>query len=120
MIRSCLTALLSHWRRNPVQLFAYLAGLALATALWSGVQAINSEARASYDAAASTLGEGRYDLLLAKPGNSISLDDYVALRRAGWLVSPVIDALFEVMNKAVCIVLAAVYAFNPMVAFAVK
>ncbi len=33
---------------------------------------------------------------------------------------PVIDALFEVMNKAVCIVLAAVYAFNPMVAFAVN
>lgn len=94
MIRSCLTALLSHWRRNPVQLFAYLAGLALATALWSGVQAINSEARASYDAAASTLGEGQYDLLLAKQDNSISLDDYVALRRAGWLVSPVIDALF--------------------------
>jgi putative ABC transport system permease protein len=94
MIRSCLTALLSHWRRNPVQLFAYLAGLALATALWSGVQAINSEARASYNAAASTLEEGQYDLLFAKPGNSISLDDYVALRRAGWLVSPVIDALF--------------------------
>lgn len=94
MIRSCLTALLSHWRRNPVQLFAYLAGLALATALWSGVQAINSVARASYNAAASTLGEGQYDLLLAKQDASISLDDYVALRRAGWLVSPVIDALF--------------------------
>jgi putative ABC transport system permease protein len=94
MIRSCLTALLSHWRRNPVQLFAYLAGLALATALWSGVQAINSEARASYNAAASTLEEGQYDLLLAKQDKSISLDDYVALRRAGWLVSPVIDALF--------------------------
>ena len=55
MITWCLRALLSHWWRNPVQLFAYLAGLALATALWSGVQAINSEARASYDAAAKTL-----------------------------------------------------------------
>ena len=64
MIQSCLGALLSHWRRNPVQLFAYLAGLALATALWSGVQAINSEARASYDAAATTLGEGQNDFLL--------------------------------------------------------
>ena len=63
MIAWCLRALLSHWWRNPVQLFAYLAGLALATALWSGVQAINSEARSSYDMAAKTLGEGQYDLL---------------------------------------------------------
>jgi putative ABC transport system permease protein len=91
MISSCLRALLSHWRRNPVQLFAYLAGLALATALWSGVQAINSEARASYDAAAQTLGEGQFDLVILRQGDSISLDQYVALRRSGWLVSPVLD-----------------------------
>jgi putative ABC transport system permease protein len=91
MIASCLRALLSHWRRNPVQLFAYLAGLALATALWSGVQAINSEARASYDAAAQTLGEGQFDLVIPRQGSSISVDQYVALRRAGWLVSPVLD-----------------------------
>lgn len=86
--------LLSHWRRNPAQLFAYLFGLALATALWSGVQAINSEARASYGAAASTLEQGQYDLLLPKKGKSVSLEDYLALRSAGWLVSPVIDAPF--------------------------
>ena len=43
-----LWALIGHWRRNPLQLFTVLAGLALATALWSGVQAINAEARASY------------------------------------------------------------------------
>ncbi|MEO9572579.1 MAG: ABC transporter permease [Tateyamaria sp.] len=91
MIRTCLIALLSHWRRNPVQLFAYLAGLAIATALWSGVQAINSEARASYDAAAATLGEGRFDRLIPKQGNAIAQDTYVTLRRAGWLVSPALD-----------------------------
>ena len=88
----CLRALLSHWWRNPVQLFAYLAGLALATALWSGVQAINSEARVSYDAAAKTLGEGQYDLLIPKQGNRIPQDVYVLLRKSGWLVSPVIEA----------------------------
>ena len=49
MIRLVLKTLLSHWRRAPLQLFALVAGLALATALWSGVQAINAEARASYD-----------------------------------------------------------------------
>jgi len=91
MIAWCLKALLSHWWRNPVQLFAYLAGLALATALWSGVQAINSEARASYDAAAKTLGEGQYDLLIPKQGSRIPQDIYVLLRKSGWLVSPVIE-----------------------------
>ena len=91
MIRPCLRALLSHWRRNPVQLFAYLAGLALATALWSGVQAINAEARASYDAAAKTLGEGQYDLLIPRQDDRIPQKDYIRLRRSGWLVSPMID-----------------------------
>jgi len=95
MIAWCLKALLSHWWRNPVQLFAYLAGLALATALWSGVQAINSEARASYDAAAKTLGEGQYDLLIPKQGNRIPQDVYVLLRKSGWLVSPVIEARID-------------------------
>ena len=91
MTGAVLTALLSHWRRNPIQLFAFLAGLALATALWCGVQAINAEARASYDAAASTLGEGQYDQLLPKDGRGIPLELYVKLRRSGWLVSPVFD-----------------------------
>ena len=91
MNRACMAALLSHWRRNPLQLFAFLAGLALATALWSGVQAINTEARASYDAAAATLGEGQFDQIIPVSGDSIAQSDFVALRRAGWLVSPVIE-----------------------------
>ncbi|GHF04085.1 ABC transporter permease [Aliiroseovarius zhejiangensis] len=91
MTRACLSALMSHWRRNPVQIFAYLAGLALATALWSGVQAINAEARASYDAAETTLGEAQFDRLVSRQGASIDQDTYLALRRAGWQVSPVIE-----------------------------
>ncbi|MEO1454673.1 MAG: ABC transporter permease [Pseudomonadota bacterium] len=86
-----LQALWSHWWRNKLQLITLLAGLALATALWSGVQAINSEARASYDAAASVLGEGRYDQLLPASGDVIALKTYVELRRAGWQVSPVVE-----------------------------
>jgi len=89
--RVILSALLSHWQRNPLQLITLLAGLALATALWSGVQAINAEARASYDAAAATLGEGRYAQITARDGGAMSQDTYVALRRAGWAVSPVIE-----------------------------
>lgn len=90
MTRAGLQALLSYWRRNPLQLVTLLAGLALATALWSGVQAINSEARASYDAAAATLGEGRFAQLTAEQG-TIPMERMVALRRAGWLVSPVFE-----------------------------
>ena len=91
MMRACLHALLSHWWRNPLQFFAFIAGLALATALWSGVQAINAEARASYDAAAGTLGEGQYDQIVPRVGDNIPLETYVALRRAGWQVSPVFE-----------------------------
>ena len=84
-------ALFSHWMRKPLQLITFLFGLALATALWSGVQAINYEARASYDSAASTLGEGRYDQLLPRFGDTIELSSYIKLRRNGWLVSPVTE-----------------------------
>lgn len=91
MTRTVLHALLSHWWRNPLQLFTLLAGLALATALWSGVQAINAEAKASYDAASATLGEGSFDQLSRRDGQPMTQDTYVALRRAGWLVSPVTE-----------------------------
>ncbi len=91
MIATALTALLSHWRCNRLQFFAMIAGLALATALWSGVQAINAEARASYDAAAATLGEGQFDQLLPRSGEKIDQATYIALRRAGWQVSPVLE-----------------------------
>ncbi|WP_281966589.1 FtsX-like permease family protein [Roseovarius nanhaiticus] len=91
MNAAVLSALAGYWRRNPLQLVTLLAGLALATALWSGVQAINAEARISYDAAASTLGEGRYAQITSANGAPIAQQSYVALRRAGWLVSPVIE-----------------------------
>ena len=86
-----MRALLSHWWRNPLQLITLLAGLALGTALWSGVQAINSEARASYDAAATALGQGQYARITARDGGPIPQETYIRLRRAGWLVSPLIE-----------------------------
>jgi putative ABC transport system permease protein len=91
MTAAILSALLGHWRRNPLQLFTLLAGLALGTALWSGVQAINAEARASYDAAAATLGEGSLMQITAPQGARIPQATYIALRRAGWNVSPVVE-----------------------------
>ncbi|WP_287161923.1 hypothetical protein, partial [Mesorhizobium sp.] len=71
MTGAVLEALASHWRRNRLQLLTLVLGLALATALWSGVQAINAEARASYDAAAATLAEGRFHQLMPREGDSM-------------------------------------------------
>jgi len=91
-----LWALLSHWRRAPLQLAALLVGLATATALWSGVQAINAEARASYDRAAAALGATPRPRLTAAPGTADpGLADFVRLRRAGWLVTPVIEGSLD-------------------------
>ncbi len=85
-----LSALLRHWWRNPLQLFTLLAGLGLGTGLWTGVQAINAEARASYDAGAASLDQGGIAQLTAQNG-VIDQSTYIALRRAGWIVSPIIE-----------------------------
>ena len=91
MTRAIWSAVLSHWRRMPLQLFTLVMGLALATALWSGVQAINAEARASYAVASDQL-TGGFDRIERADGGPIAVETFVALRRAGWLVSPVIEA----------------------------
>ena len=91
MNRHVLRALLSYWYRNPLQLFAFLGGLALATALWSGVQAINAEARTSYDSAVSALNVEQFDILVSRFDRPIPQETYIQLRRSGWLVSPVVE-----------------------------
>jgi len=91
MIAAGLTAFLSHWRARPLQLATLIVGLALATGLWTGVQAINSEARSSYDRAAAVLGQDTLVRLRPGDGRPIPAERFVALRRAGWLVSPVVD-----------------------------
>ena len=74
-----------------MQLATLLFGLSLATALWSAVQTINGEARASYARAAATLGQDRLATLVRKDGSRLDQEVYVALRRAGWLVSPILE-----------------------------
>lgn len=94
---TALAALLSHWRRSPLQLAMLLLGLALATALWSGVQAINAEARASYAQAAATLGQDRLSRIAAE--GPVPQETYVALRRAGWRVSPVVEGRLRIDER---------------------
>ncbi len=91
MWRTGLLALLSHWRRHPGQAATLVLGLALATGLWTGVQAINAEARAGYDRAAAVLDQSGLPILVPREGDALPLADYVALRRAGWRVSPVLE-----------------------------
>ncbi|MES5100176.1 ABC transporter permease [Agrobacterium sp. BA1120] len=83
--------LLSHWRHRPLQLITLILGIGLATALWSGVQAINAEARASYARSAAIVEQSGLSQLVAKDGGTIPLASFAKLRRAGWNVSPVIE-----------------------------
>lgn len=86
-----LRTLLSHWTRHRMQLATLLVGLISATALWSGVQALNSQARNSYDRAAATFGGGNTAMLVGRDGPAFSQKLFVDLRRAGWPVSPVVE-----------------------------
>jgi putative ABC transport system permease protein len=94
-----LAVLLSHWRRHPMQLATLLIGLISATALWSGVQALNQQARNSYDRAAATFGGTRTAMLV---GNSATFPQklFVDLRRAGWPVSPVLEGRIQIGGRS--------------------
>ncbi|MFQ6348684.1 FtsX-like permease family protein [Pseudomonas sp. R11F] len=86
-----LRALLSHWRRHPVQFFSVLTGLWLATALLTGVQALNSQARDSYARASQLIGGEPQASLSALDGSGFAQTLFAELRRAGWPVSPVVQ-----------------------------
>ncbi|WP_065334059.1 ABC transporter permease [Tritonibacter mobilis] len=98
-MKHALYCFLSHWRRAPLQLLLLIAGLALATALWSAVQAINSEARASYARAVEQLGAAQLTALTS-PEGTIPVETYVRLRRSGWQVSPVLEGTWQVDQNA--------------------
>jgi len=86
-----LRALLSHWRRHPVQFFSVLTGLWLATSLLTGVEALNSQARDSYAQASQMIG-GEPQASLATPnGATFTQQWFVDLRRQGWPVSPLLQ-----------------------------
>ncbi|MCF5824890.1 ABC transporter permease, partial [Pseudomonas syringae] len=86
-----LRALLSHWRRHPVQFFSVLTGLWLATALLTGVQALNSQARESYQRASQLIGGEPQTSISATSGGLFSQDLFIELRRNGWPVSPMLQ-----------------------------
>ncbi len=71
-----------------------------ATALWSGVQALNQQARISYDRAAAVFGGARTPMLVARNGATFPQGLFVALRRAGWPVSPVLEGRVQIDGHA--------------------
>jgi putative ABC transport system permease protein len=95
-----LAVLSSHWRRHPMQLATLLIGLISATALWSGVQALNQQARDSYDRAAATFGGARTATLVGRNAATFPQQLFVELRRAGWPVSPVLEGRVQVAGRS--------------------
>ena len=91
MLAVSLPAILSHWRRHPIQLAMLLLGLCLATALWSAVQSINGEARASYARAAAVLAQDSLTQIVHADGDLIDQTVFARLRTSGWLVTPVVN-----------------------------
>lgn len=91
LLSLALLALLSHWRRHRVQCFSIFTGLWLATALWTGVQALNSQARSDYARASAVLTGPLQAQLIARNGERFDQALYVQLRMQGWAVSPVLE-----------------------------
>jgi len=95
-----LAVLLSHWRRHPMQLATLLIGLISATALWSGVQALNQQARIAYDRAAATFGGSRTAMLVSRDSATFPQRLFVDLRRAGWPVSPMLEGRVQIDGRS--------------------
>src|SRR5436305_2439877 len=83
-----------------MQLATLLIGLISATALWSGVQALNQQARLSYDRAAATFGGARTAMLVGRQGEMFPQRLFVDLRRAGWPVSPVVEGRIQIGGRS--------------------
>src|SRR5947209_8810779 len=83
-----------------MQLATLLIGLISATALWSGVQALNQQARTSYDRAAAALGGARTPMLVGTTA-TVPQQLFVDLRRAGWPVSPMLEGRINIGGRSV-------------------
>jgi len=84
-----------------MQFATLLIGLISAIALWSGVQALNQQARTSYDRAAAAFGGVRTAMLVARNGATFPQALFVELRRAGWPVSPILEGRIQIDGRTV-------------------
>jgi len=86
-----LKALFGHWQRHKIQFITLITGLAAATALWTGVQALNSHARTSYAKAAAAVTETQRAAFEAPGGGLFDDAAFASLRRAGFNVVPILS-----------------------------
>lgn len=94
-----LQALLSHWRRHRLQCFSIFTGLWLATALWTGVQALNSQARSDYARASGVLSGASQTQLVPRQGEHLAQTLYVQLRTRGVQVTPVLEGRLQLSGS---------------------
>ncbi|MBA1203231.1 FtsX-like permease family protein [Pseudomonas capeferrum] len=94
-----LQALLSHWWRHRLQFFSILVGLWLATALWTGVQALNDQARTDYARASAVLAGPTQAQLVPQGTDRFEQALYVKLRQLGWPVSPLLEGRLRLAGE---------------------
>jgi len=98
-LRITLQALCSHWWRLRLQCISIFTGLWLATALWTGVQALNTQARNDYALASAVLAGPARAQLVARTGQRFDQALYVQLRRLGWQVTPVLEGRLRLAGE---------------------
>lgn len=96
-----LLSLLSHWQRHPVQLISLLLGLWLATALWTGVQSLNHQARSHYDQAARLFNQQDTSYLQAAGGRLFDQAWWLDLRLQGWPLAPLVEGRLRMQEPEV-------------------
>lgn len=101
LLSLALLALLSHWRRHRVQFVSIFTGLWLATALWTGVQALNSQARSDYARASAVLAGPMQAQFVPRKGEHFDQGLYVQLRKQGWQVTPVLEGRLRLSGEPV-------------------
>jgi putative ABC transport system permease protein len=85
-----IATMVQYWRRHKIQFFTLFLGLALATALWSAVQAINEHARQSYGASEASVTRLKTASFRRIDGGYFSDKAFAAFRRNGFNVTPVL------------------------------
>ncbi|NBB04369.1 FtsX-like permease family protein [Pseudomonas monteilii] len=101
LLSLALLALLSHWRRHRVQFVSIFTGLWLATALWTGVQALNSQARSDYARASAVLAGPMQAQFVPRKGDHFDQGLYVQLRKQRWQVTPMLEGRLRLSGEPV-------------------